>query len=305
MKLKHRRDIPKPHTRLIKDNSAFDHAGRRSSKHARTHGKVGTDPLNVLIDEACIALTTKGDICYHGVSDLTRLAIGTNNHYLKVSTDVPAWEALEISDDSSPALGGNLDAGGYYIDNVNYIVDNSATPSGTGFVRIGHGVTVLKGKNNAGDTDRDLLSWGVDANDTLEIGGDGDTVKISGSLELAGAVTLTSKLTVDQDADEIAIEIDSEATTVTNYGFKVITGQGAGAVYIDGGGGECYFGLPANSGYSGSFYFVRDLAAASTDCSIVHIKNDSATDDQAALEITQDGSGNAITINSGTLAAQA
>ena len=292
-------------TQLLSKQSGFTYTGRRGNKHGNTHGKNSTDPITVLIDEACIALTTKGDICYHGVSDLTRLAIGTDNYYLKVSTDVPAWEMLDISDDTSPTLGGNVNAAGYYIDNINYLVDNSATPSSTGFIRVGHGVTVLKGKNNAGDADRDLISWGVDAADTLEIGGDGDAVKVSGSLELAGAVTLSAKLTVDQDSDAIAIEIDSEATTIDNWGLQVVTGQGAGAIHADGGGGECYLGLPANSGYSASFFFVRDLASAATDCSVVHIHNDNAGDDQAALEITQDGTGNAITINSGTLSTKA
>lgn len=53
----------------------------------------------------------KGDLAVGtGANAAIILGIGTDNFYLKVGTDTPAWEALDISDDSSPQLGGSLDA---------------------------------------------------------------------------------------------------------------------------------------------------------------------------------------------------
>jgi len=107
-------------------------------------------------------------------------------------------------------------------------------------------------------------------------------------------------LLIDQDTDAVGLEIDSEATTATNYGLKCITGAGAITAMFSYGNvdnGSCYIGCPNNMGYSGSFVFARNLAAASTDNSVVYIHQDNAGDDQPALEIQQDGSGDALLTN--------
>jgi len=110
---------------------------------------------------------------------------------------------------------------------------------------------------------------------------------------------LTDNLLIDQDADGLGLEIDSEATTLTNYGLQVVTGQGAGAGFFSYGNpgfGALYLGLPPNAGNAASFLFTRDITAASTDCALVRIHQDNAGDDQPALDIIQDGTGNALNV---------
>ena len=126
----------------------------------------------------------------------------------------------------------------------------------------------------------------------------------------AGSITLSTpqnihatadvefqSLLIDQDTDAIGLNIDSEATTAANYGLQCVTGGGAIAALISCGAtanGAFYAGCPNNQSYAGSFVFVRDLAAASTDGSVVYIHQDNAGDDQPALEILQDGTGYAL-----------
>lgn len=68
----------------------------------------------------------KGDLVVgSGANTAARLAVGTDNYYLKVATDTAAWEALDISDDASPTLGGNLACGGYTLTGAGHgIADN-------------------------------------------------------------------------------------------------------------------------------------------------------------------------------------
>lgn len=66
-------------------------------------------------------------------------------------------------------LGGTLDANGQFLDNVNYIVDNTVSPPVAGFLRMGHGTIIVAGMDQAGGSTRDLISWGQEANDTLAI----------------------------------------------------------------------------------------------------------------------------------------
>ena len=105
---------------------------------------------------------------------------------------------------------------------------------------------------------------------------------------------------IDQDADGYGLDIDSEATTSTKYGLRCVTGAGAITALFSYGAvanGSAYLGCPNNQGFSGNFVFARDLAAASTDGSVVYIHQDNAGDDQPALEIQQDGSGYALLTN--------
>ena len=121
----------------------------------------------------------------------------------------------------------------------------------------------------------------------------------------AGSITLSTpqnihatadvefqSLLIDQDTDAVGRNIDSEATTDTNYGLQCVTGAGAIAALFSYGAvdnGSFYVGCPNNQGYSGNFVFARDLAAANTDGSVVYIHQDNASDDQPCLELEQDG----------------
>jgi hypothetical protein len=99
---------------------------------------------------------------------------------------------------------------------------------------------------------------------------------------------------VDQNADAIGLNIDSEATTAANTGIRVITGQGAAAAYFQGdaaAGSYTYLNRDPNAASSGTNWFYRDLAAAGTSGPLVGIEQDSATDDQNALNIQNDGTG--------------
>ncbi len=140
---------------------------------------------------------------------------------------------------------------------------------------------------------------------SINRGADVLTLEIAGTPKLSIAATIAtvaSKLFIDQDSDEIALEIDSEATTDTKYALKVVTGQGAMLAEFlmgDGNAGHCYLGLLPNNAYSGTFFFGRNLTAGSTDCPVVYMVNEHASDDQAVLEILQVGSGPAILVAEG------
>jgi len=123
------------------------------------------------------------------------------------------------------------------------------------------------------------------------------------SFTVAGE-TINGKLFVNQDADAIGIEIDSEATSVDKPGLKVVTGAGATCaeiLYGDGNAGSCYLGLPSNNSYVGTFAFMRNLTAESTDCSVVYMKQDHDDDDRPTLELVNDGSGPALLVTSGAI----
>jgi len=123
------------------------------------------------------------------------------------------------------------------------------------------------------------------------------TITPGAKLEVAGNAL------VNQDADGLGLYIDSEATTLTNYGLKVETGAGACAAYIAYGAaanGSAYLGLPPNNSNYASFLFARDLAAANTDCAVAYFLQDNAGDDQPVVEIKQDGSGACLAAGDGT-----
>lgn len=171
-----------------------------------------------------------------------------------------------------------------------------------------------------------LTSLGVAANGQIPIGSTGTTPVLATITQTAnqvlvanaaGSITLSlpqdldtaadlqlQSLLVDQNTDAIGLEIDSEATTYTNYGLKIVTGAGAIAAMFSYGAeanGCIYMGMAPNSGYQGTMSINRDLASANTDCALLYLFNDNAGDDQPCLEIRQDGSGPAIHIESGSI----
>lgn len=117
-------------------------------------------------------------------------------------------------------------------------------------------------------------------------------------------LTVNGKLFVDQDSDVFGLEIDSEATSVNEAALKIVTGAGAPMaelLYGDGSAGSCYLGLPSNSSYVGTFAFMRNLTAASTDCAVVYMEQLHASDTQPTLELSNLGSGPALLISNGSL----
>lgn len=92
-----------------------------------TQGDTGTSAGHAILDgsvhtDSVADAVTKGSIVYgNATPKWDELVIGTNNHYLKVATDVPAWKALDISDDTTPTLGGPLNANGEDINNLGVI----------------------------------------------------------------------------------------------------------------------------------------------------------------------------------------
>lgn len=82
--------------------------------HALLDGTIASD--------TAASAVTKGDIVIGNATPAwDDLAIGTDNHYLKVATDLPAWEALEIVDDTTPQLGGALDGQGNDLNNLGVV----------------------------------------------------------------------------------------------------------------------------------------------------------------------------------------
>jgi len=156
----------------------------------------------------------------------------------------------------------------------------------------------------------DANSWIAGTANQITVTDDADgTVTLSAPQDLAVAssptfsgLTINGYTLIDQDTNAAGLAITSDATTYTNWGLSVTTGSGAIAALIAYGAeanGAAYLGCNPNGGYGGSFQFVRDLAAASTDCSVLYVFQDNAGDDQPALEIRQDGTGPALRIVSG------
>jgi len=98
-------------------------------------------------------------------------------------------------------------------------------------------------------------------------------------------------LELDQNGDQTALQILTSATTEGEYGLKVSTGSGANAFQaLESVNNYVNIGASSSSA-TGSSYFYRNLAAASTNSPVVFIKQDEATDDQNALSIQNDGTG--------------
>ena len=107
-----------------------------------------------------------------------------------------------------------------------------------------------------------------------------------------------AKILVDQNTDNYGITIDSEATTVTNYALTVQTGIGAHAArFISNPNIITYLAMDVNHG-EGANWFYRNYPASWTNEPVVFIEQDEAGDDQDALVIQQDGSGDYLTAGS-------
>lgn len=89
---------------------------------------------------------------------------------------------------------------------------------------------------------------------------------------------------IDQNNNGTGIVIDSEATT-------------APAIYANMAAGTQIVSLGDADSSDGSNYFYRNLASGSTNGPVMTVFNTNAGDDQAALKIEQDGTGQSLDIN--------
>lgn len=107
-------------------------------RHEHTHTKDGVDPIDSILDEGAIALTTRGDLVYMSATDLARLAIGTNKYVLTSDGTDPAWadpaHAMLDGDVHSDSVADGVTRGS--------IIYGNATPKWDELV-IGAGGTVL------------------------------------------------------------------------------------------------------------------------------------------------------------------
>jgi len=93
------------------------------------------------------------------------------------------------------------------------------------------------------------------------------------------------RITIDQDADENALLINSAATTSSNYGLRVNGGTaGAGTVYFNTDANDFFKKDPQTSA-TGSTYIYRNLGSATTAGPLLKITNGNTGDDQSALVI--------------------
>ncbi len=93
---------------------------------------------------------------------------------------------------------------------------------------------------------------------------------------------------IDENGDNIALEIDSEATSDGKYGFLCNTG----------GLSQVSFGGSTQS--TASNLFTRNDTSANTVAPVVMIRQDNSGDDQPALKIQQDCTEDAVQINVST-----
>jgi hypothetical protein len=115
------RDVDADGTKL----DGIDAAARAA--HALLDGDVHTD--------SAVQGVTQGSIIYGNATPAwDELPIGNFKKYIRSTGTVPAWSDLEVSDDSTPQCGGNLDMAGYSLkdDTRAYVVlDDQLYVTGT------------------------------------------------------------------------------------------------------------------------------------------------------------------------------
>lgn len=111
-------------------------------------------------------------------------------------------------------------------------------------------------------------------------------------------IDIAGKITIDQNANEISLNIDSEATT--SHGIYI----DMAASYSNAAGAKIqqdtnnYVELINNvADSSGSSLFYRNYVSASTASPLLVLTQDNAGDDQNVLNIQQDGTGKGLLIN--------
>jgi hypothetical protein len=179
---------------------------------------------------------TKGDIVIGNATPAwDDLAIGSDNHYLVVATDLPNWEALDISHDTSPTLGGDLDLGQKSI-----VYD--PTPSSDQTWN-GHECTITTGENveqwDVLYLKSDGAFWEADSTDYDE-GVDNMLVLASAAIASTTGVVILPNTFVRDDAwswtvgAQLFYGSDGALTeTMPEYGTTVAYAWSATVIYFD------------------------------------------------------------------------
>ena len=115
----------------------------------------------------------------------------------------------------------------------------------------------------------------------------------------ASSKTANIPLTVDQNADAIALSITSAATTSSVFTLDVLGSEGGSIARFQESGGN-YFKINSAADVTGSYHFFRNATATATAAPVVFIEQDHGTDDQPALKIQQDGLNSGILITTVT-----
>ena len=124
----------------------------------------------------------------------------------------------------------------------------------------------------------------------IDQNGDGIALNIDSEATSSNVVSISNEgtgnsLFLDQNGDGIGLFIDSEATTVGKYGLTVNTGGLTTASF--GGSTET----------TASFLFTRNDVLANTAATVMKIRQDNSGDDQNALTIQNDGTGDGLLID--------
>jgi len=119
---------------------------------------------------------------------------------------------------------------------------------------------------------------------------------VSGQSWLANT-TLAGALTIDQNADAIALNIDSEATTAGSYAIQAYTPLGIAMAFFGNDGNDNYIQINAQDSASGLLRVYRDYASAVTAGAVGSFIQDNASDDQNVLNSVNDGTGNGLFID--------
>jgi hypothetical protein len=106
-----------------------------------------------------------------------------------------------------------------------------------------------------------------------------------------GITSPTAKLHIDQDDEDHGIFIESDATTKNS--LRILGNNNASSATTS----LKYDIFDLNSGGGGNLYLLRNLDSTVTSTPMVFIEQDNASDDQDALTIQNDGTGEGIKIN--------
>jgi len=102
---------------------------------------------------------------------------------------------------------------------------------------------------------------------------------------------------IDQNGDQTGLYIDSEATTDDKYGLKVDTVAGGADVALFTSGSSNYFRIRGHDETTARNWFYSNYNSGTTNSPVLVVQQDHKDDDQDALKIVQDGTGNGILID--------
>jgi hypothetical protein len=186
--------------------------------------------------DALSPLTTKGDLVVHDGTNNIRVPIGTNGYVLTADSTQASglkWAAgggggggiTDVSQDTSPELGGNLALSGYNI--------------------VSGATTILNGGNGSVNLNGTVKGHIIpDSNETYDLGS--ATYKFR-DLYLSGTTINLGGSTISADGDAIALPAGS---TIGGINVGTLTLKGAVAAVAD---------LPANNNTLGDAYVVTNF----------------------------------------------